>query len=103
MMIGIVPSMLAASVVLTPVQPYEISSSTRQCARHDRPRPPYASGSSQFMRPGLPGLLADVGGERAVLVQLAGDRDDLLARELPRGVDQLLLLVGELEIGHAAL
>ena len=42
-------------------------------------------------------------GEGAVLVELARDRDDLLARELARGLDQLLLLVGELEIGHAAL
>ena len=51
MMIGIAPSMFAAIDVLTPVQPYEISSSTRQCARQERPRPPTASGISLFIRP----------------------------------------------------
>ena len=50
MISGIAPSMFAAIVVLTPAQPNEISSRTRQCARQ-RPRPPYASGISQFISP----------------------------------------------------
>ena len=43
----------------------------------------------------FPCLLADLLGEGAVLVELLRDRDDLLARELPGGVDQALLLVGQ--------
>ena len=50
--------------------------------------------------PRLPPLLADLLGERPVLVQLAGDRDDLLAREVARRFTELLFLVGELEVGH---
>ena len=49
---------------------------------------------------GLPGLLADVVGELALFVQLAGDRDDLLPGEVPGGLDQLLLLFGDVEADH---
>jgi len=48
---GIDASRLPASVVLMPRHPYEISSSIRQCDRHDSPRPPADSGISLFIRP----------------------------------------------------
>ena len=50
-MMGNDPSALAAIEVLTPAQAQAISSKIMQWDRHDRPRPPNSSGTSQFIRP----------------------------------------------------
>ena len=51
---------------------------------------------------GLPGLLQDLARKLAGLVEVAGARDDLLARELARGLDEGFLLFGEAEVHGAA-
>src|SRR3569623_2118646 len=48
---GVAPREFAAIDVLLPEQPNDTSSCTRQLSRHVPPRPPYASGSSMFIRP----------------------------------------------------
>src|SRR3984885_8900131 len=48
---GVAPSEFAAIDVLSPEQPNETSSCTRQLSRQLPPSPPYASGISTFIRP----------------------------------------------------
>src|SRR5206468_1225880 len=48
----------------------------------------------------LPGLLEDLLGELAALVEVLGNRNDLVARELARGLDEGLLLVGVTHVEH---
>src|SRR5919112_1934187 len=48
----------------------------------------------------LPGLLDDLRGEGGVLVQLPGDRPDLLLGEVVGELANVLLLVGKREVDH---
>ena len=98
---GIAPSMLAASVVLTPAQPQAISSRIIECVRHDSPRPPYASGTSKFIRPSSKALFRSRWG---TCPPRRGGRRPARSpsREVARGRDEGVLLVGEGEIEHGA-
>src|SRR5207248_1963709 len=57
-------------------------------------------GDLDVHEPGVPGLLQDLLGELAGLVEVSRLGDDLLAREVTRGLGEGLLLFGEAQI-HA--
>ena len=65
-----------------------------------RPGPPYSAGIVGFTRPISWASFEDVLRELRLAIALGGDRDDALAREAPRGLDEGLLLLGRLEIEH---
>ena len=59
-------------------------------------------GDGEVHQPELPRLAHDVVGEGLLFVVLRGDRDDLVGGEPPRGVLELLLLGGEVELHHGS-
>ena len=65
-----------------------------------QPQPAELGGQLAVHQAGLPGPLADLVRELALFVEVPGDRDDLLPGEVPGGLDQLLLLFGEVEADH---
>src|SRR5262249_18802323 len=65
-----------------------------------QPQATIAFGNLEVEEPGGERPVHDLAGEVALLVQPSGHRRDLLARELARGFDEGVLLVGEVEVEH---
>ena len=87
--------------VAMPEQPQASSSVTTQLSRMLRPTPPYGFRDGGAGEAGLPGVLDDLPGELAALVEFAGDGLDLGFGEFAGGVleEELFFAEGEFHGG----